>query len=298
MARSHSRIAAQRREHSPAPLAQSIRTVEAKSVSQAFQQSLKILQTWSGPSEPDISCWFRGVSDSRHSLLPGAYRDDVQGYDEYEPLVCFVQEGPAYGDVGGLSEWSTYYLAQHHGLRTRLLDWTESFSAALFFAVCSYERDNPRPGSLPCVWMLDPGLVNQASVGDDTIISPENNPAVDLWLPTAIRDSNALTQADREFLYNNRHPLAIYPRKTNQRIIAQQGVFTVHGRDRIPLEEFVLARNQKPNDRMARILLADVKPAQWLHELGLLGVRKQHVYPDIDTFAKCLKATYEQSFRK
>lgn len=145
--------------------------------------------------------------------------------------------------------------------------------------------------------MLDPGMVNQASVGDDTVISPENNPAVDLWLPKAIRDGKALTQADGEFLYNNCHPLAIYPRKTNQRIIAQQGTFTIHGRDPIPLEEFVLDRTPGSKVRLAQVLLLDVKPTEWLHELGLLGVRRQHVYPDIDTYAKCLKATYEKSSR-
>jgi hypothetical protein len=294
MARKPSRIAAKRPEHVSPQLEPRIRTERAKSVSEAFQQSLEVLRTWPGPNDLDVSCWFRGASDSRHTLLPGAYRHDVHDYDEYEPLVCFVQEGPTYGDVGNLSDWSTYYLAQHHGLRTRLLDWTESFAAALFFAVYYCEQDKPGRKSLPCVWMLDPGVVNQASVGDDRIISPENNPAVDLWLPKAISEGRRLTQADGAFLYNNRHPLAIYPRKTNQRIIAQQGTFTVHGGDRVPLEEFVLERNEKPHQRLARVLLVDVKPAQWLHELGLLGVRKQHVYPDIDTFAKCLKATYEK----
>jgi hypothetical protein len=43
---------------------------------------------------------------------------------------------------------------------------------------------------------------------------------------------------------DNRKPIAIFPARTNPRILAQRGVFTVHGADEIALED--LASSTKP----------------------------------------------------
>jgi hypothetical protein len=281
---------------------------KATDILSAFEMSIEVILGWkdSLPESVDGTlCWFRGANDHRHDLLPGAYRFPSDLYDEYNPLVCFVQEGPAYADVGKLSDWSTYYLAQHHGIKTRLLDWTESFSTALFFALASYEllatakANSKRGGAQPCVWMLSPGIINFASVGCNEIISPENNAGVDLWLPQAIRraeHSTFLEQApNASYVYDNDYPLAIYPRNDNKRLVAQQGAFTVHGRNRVPLNRYVVAacnsRQIKP--QIACIVLSTKNTNKWLADLALLGVRRQNLFPDIDNFVKYVKEAYE-----
>jgi len=88
-------------------------------------EALSHAQTWMKENAPSDICWFRGIKDGSLPLMPGAYwRKD---YDELDTLLEFSQEGRAFADIGEVDDWKTYYLAQHSGVPTRLLDWTENF---------------------------------------------------------------------------------------------------------------------------------------------------------------------------
>ena len=135
-------------------------------------------QKWMKDAERML-CWFRGVKDARLSLLPGAYwRTD---YNEMDALLQFSQEGRAFAPVGEVDDWKTYYLAQHNGIPTRLLDWTENFVTALFFATDGWSGD-----TRPCVWVVQPECINQLSIGWSGLISPERNTELNAWTPSQI----------------------------------------------------------------------------------------------------------------
>ena len=82
---------------------------------------------------------FRGHSDTKHSLIPGIGRGNHTSSTvaKYEMSVLETFKRSAYPHL--LSEpkddWAWLALAQHHGLPTRLLDWTTNPLVALFFAV-------------------------------------------------------------------------------------------------------------------------------------------------------------------
>ncbi len=163
--------------------------------------------------------WYRGISNSSHKLVAGLFRlnSSQASYEEYSKTEH--QLYMYYKTLGRLHHqnaegWELLYSMQHHGVKTRLLDWTESLSVALFFSTQNWAH-----GKSARLWMLDPSVLNQISLDRREIISPSSD-----FLPYP----NGVQEPRRSF--------AVYPARNTTRILAQHGCFTVQG-CLFPLEE-------------------------------------------------------------
>ena len=138
-----------------------------------------------------VSALCRGVSDTAYPLTPSLFRINSGEFDllERNLMWLFTTQGRPYipQEPSNPLEW--LIVAQHHGLPTRLLDWTLSPLIAAFFAVQSLSTTDA------AVYILDRGLFQH----------PED---VDL---KKLDD----------------YP-AIFPPHITNRITAQHGMFTIH----------------------------------------------------------------------
>ena len=122
--------------------------------------------------------WFRGNADRNWLLAPSIFRDLISEgatNERVEKLrmievsanLNFLHHAKAREKNFPLDDDQVGQLvvARHHGLFSRLLDWTESPLTALFFAV---EGDGHKANPA-CVWILAPDVLNDVQWGEGVI---------------------------------------------------------------------------------------------------------------------------------
>lgn len=220
--------------------------------------------------------WYRGHRDRTWKLEPSVLRNEKHRTGEQAMLARFRQQAASAGLGHAFDEWGWITFAQHHGLPTRLLDWTESPLVALYFA-CEKGSDQKSnavetDGEL---FALDPCALNkQAGDGDE-------------GHPTLLRDSTTKLDDYRPGMdgRNNFMPRSVIAPMVFDRIRFQSGCFTVEqtrdpSADREPLrrtrslETFTIPRGAK---RALR------------EQLDALGFNEVSVYSDLDRIANRIK---------
>ena len=85
---------------------------------------------------------FRGHSNPEWKLLPKIGRPLYAGVDEKMVFESWKRAAIEYVSIIPLSDWEWLAIAQHHGLATRLLDWTTNPLNACYFAVRESDSTN------------------------------------------------------------------------------------------------------------------------------------------------------------
>ena len=167
-------------------------------------------------------------------------------------------------------EFDWLFLMQHHGLSTRLLDWSENPLVGLYFAV---EKDTTEDSVL---WVLLPALLN---------VKAGIRPAYEYEIPSFEDEElkNYLPSTIARETRSKLNPVAAIAPRNSARMQAQQGVFTITHRENVYIDE---VGDPATRDHIWRYVIPSAAKQEIREDLRRLGVTRFSVFPELSSIAE------------
>ncbi|WP_241330330.1 FRG domain-containing protein [Chryseobacterium arthrosphaerae] len=288
-----------------------------QNVSQFIEEIIKL--TANSEDNWENIFWFRGESSSEFEtpLVPNAYRvlsetlkhtqnkrffsENIKTIESnidseyYRKSFRYLKENKVKNNFV-----NRYFLMQHYGIQTRLLDWSENALISLYFAVSSNSDKDGR------IWVLNPFELNNITF--QKILGSEKNCKMIPSLSKNYRQKKLfnkdgkfrMREISRRYLlmdFSNDElseksylPLAIYPPYLENRLQFQSGCFTIFGNEINGLIEI------EDSKILNSLIVEKNNKRKILKELAILGISENSIYPGLDGLGKSLKNKYSQKY--
>lgn len=236
--------------------------------------------------------WFRGQNNIEYPLIPSVLRNAVIVSDQFKrpveprkievfsthgdnvliPDRLYLNNFKKFLDKENIktdaSDIEFICLAQHYGVKTRLLDWSSDAIVALFFAI-----DGREPGNSAGFYILNPLKLNNVSLVKNVMKYD------DLYL-------------NEEFVF----PVAFYGPHKDKRMCRQSGNFTIHGQMVWPVDYLYMA-----DEFLKRIEISDELCCELEHFLLGCGINRKSIYVEdsrLDEISKKAQEETENAYNK
>lgn len=208
---------------------------------------------------------YRGVSNADYQLIPSVGRGIEKQFMpglESGTLNKFKSMAVVYLEYFPSNNWEWLMLAQHHGLPTRLLDWTTNPLVALYFA-CTDNKNMDQDG------------VVYRRTGDEKLRLEE-------------LDTYPANPFNIDKVYY------IFPPHISPRIAAQSGAFTI---SQTPTEPLPDLPNGEWNTNDLVLVKAGAK-SKILNQLNYLNINAAALFPGLDGIARHITNENDEIFKK
>ena len=229
---------------------------------------------------------YRGMSSADFKLTTSLFRNCKQLSGKLErPLLhnftkyAVLEEPIIEGNI-----WKQMIVGQHHGIPTRLLDWSFSPLMALHFAMTETDLDEMAQHDA-AVWKIDIDELHDHL--------PENYQRIMEKYSTTVFSLNMLEEAcetleqyDRDMGMDNM--LVMEPPSLDRRIISQYSFFSIIPMDMQDIEKFLEVNTKKT----VRYIIAKELRWQIRDFLDHQNITERIVYPGLDGISSWLGRHY------
>ena len=244
---------------------------------------------------------YRGMENDKYTLLPSVFRSTYAQpkylifSDEQNIIQKFIQNASPYIsrlDFYDDVRWAE--LAQHHGVPTRLLDWTANPLVALYFACESKKK------TTAVIWILHTWNFNYYVKRHDPnrSIDSNNEEAVKALLTTKYSDGKAFQELWK-------WPVIYTPYYFDHRMSAQASWFMAWGTNRKPLEDMIDKRGymscideghstESPQQEkfICKFLVRHPEKEKIMRQLDQMGIHAGTLFPGLDGIGKHIEYTF------
>lgn len=230
-------------------------------------------------------CVYRGQANSEWSLnsaLDRACPSEKRIHYEIISLQEFKRNAIHYLMFDKLPSSTLGWLSimQHHGIPTRLVDFSESPFIALFFAITPM---------MNCYNSFTEGAIFVLDYRKIMKISKEKGKSIGINWDILLPDKNdALFDICSEIEYSDNIPtlgICLEPSITNLRLHRQQGTFFLSSNIRKSISE-TLSMDYYQDDVVSKIVFPEKIKYDIYNRLRLMNINFSNLYCDIDGFSK------------
>lgn len=229
---------------------------------------------------------YRGLPNESYGLLTTLQRNckNKQAMVENSILRNFAKYAVSEDSLINESVWRQMVIGQHHGLPTRLLDWSYSPLVALHFAISGEDMKNMEDHDC-AVWKIDIDEIHRLLPSTYQKILREENAHL-FTIPMLEQVAESLEKYDVDM--KDQSLVLLEPPSIDQRIINQYSYFSVMPQGITCMEAF-LADNTK---RTMRYIITKELRWQVRDLLDNNNINERIMYPGLDGLTAWMKRHY------
>lgn len=227
------------------------------------------------------SCAFRGISDKDYPPETSLMRLGGRYHDLEMSLIRNFVKYARIADARGYTIWNWLAIAQHHGLPTRLLDWTYSPFVAAHFATYDVEQYH-QDGVIWCVDFVKAHALLPQVLRDQMMRERSDVFTVEMLADASLslQDFDALSESD--FL------LFFEPPSLDDRIVNQFALHSVISNPRATLADFLSSHPELHR----RVVIPRELKWEIRDKLDQANINERVMFPGLDGLSRWLTRYY------